>query len=82
MYYISFIYSIEGHLDCNQTRLPVEGLGRQHSHKTLNPQFVLPTGCAGVGGEAELGGRTKQLLAQLGTHDSADDILLYLKIGA
>lgn len=35
-------------ISCNQAGLPVEGLGHQPSHKTLDPQFVLPTRCAGV----------------------------------
>ena len=33
---------------CNQARLPMEGVGHQPSHKTLDPQFVMPTRCAVV----------------------------------
>ena len=29
-------------ISCNQVRLSKEGLGHQPSHKTLDPQFVLP----------------------------------------
>ena len=33
---------------CNQARLPMKGLEHQLSHKTLNPQFVMPIRCAVV----------------------------------
>jgi hypothetical protein len=38
----------------NLTRLPVENLGHQQSHKTLDSQFFWHTGCTGLGnGEFE-----------------------------
>ena len=39
---------------CNQKILPIEGLGQQPSHKTLHPQFLLPTRCARVKMEQNL----------------------------
>ena len=38
----------------NQAR-PHEALGHQTNHKTLDPQFVLPTRCAGIKLELKLG---------------------------
>jgi hypothetical protein len=32
----------------NQVRLPMKGLGHEPTQKTLDPQFVLPTGYAGI----------------------------------
>jgi hypothetical protein len=32
----------------NQARLPMEGLGHQPSHNSLDPQFVLTIRCTGV----------------------------------
>jgi hypothetical protein len=32
----------------NQIRFPMKGLGHQPTHKSLHPQFVLPTRYAGV----------------------------------
>ena len=32
----------------NQTRLLMERLGQEHTHKTLDPQFVLPIRYSGV----------------------------------
>jgi hypothetical protein len=47
-------------ISCNQARLPMEGLGHKLSHKTLDPQFVLPTRCAGVKEGTEFEGRANQ----------------------
>jgi hypothetical protein len=41
-------------ISCNQKRLPMEGLWHQPSHRTLDPQFVLPIRCAGVKMEQKL----------------------------
>lgn len=35
-------------ISCDQARPPMEGLGRQHIHITIDLQFVLPIGRAGV----------------------------------
>jgi hypothetical protein len=59
-------------ISCNRARLLLmEGLGNQPSHKTVVPQFVLPTGCMGwgwgVGDRTEFTGKANQWLAQLET---------------
>lgn len=35
-------------ISCKQARLPMEGLGHQSKHKTLDLHFVLPTGFADI----------------------------------
>jgi hypothetical protein len=44
------MWGIESELaiSCNQAGLPVKVLGYQPNHKTLDPQFVLPTRCVGI----------------------------------
>jgi hypothetical protein len=66
-------------ISCNQARFPMEGLGQQPSHKTLDPQFVLPTGYAGIKDGAKFG-RAIQCLAQLETHAMRGSPLLTLLI--
>ena len=41
-------------ISCNQARLPIEALRPQANHKTINPQFVLSTRCAGIKIEQKL----------------------------
>jgi hypothetical protein len=48
-------------ISCPQTRLPMEGLGHQSSHKTLAPQCVLPTGCIGLGGWSRSWGKGQSM---------------------
>jgi len=38
----------EMNISCNQERFLMKELGHQQSHQTFDPQFVLPTRCAGV----------------------------------
>lgn len=33
---------------CNQPRIPVVGLGNQHSHQIYGPKFALPARCNGA----------------------------------
>ena len=44
-------------ISCNQTSLPMEGLGHQPSHKTLDPQLILLKGYVGLEDGAEFEGR-------------------------
>jgi hypothetical protein len=45
---------------CIKARLPLEGLGQQTSHKTLETQFPLPTRCAELKDGAEFEDRSNQ----------------------
>ena len=45
---------------CNQARLPMKGLGYEHSHKILVLQFFLSSNFAGAKDKTELEGRAKQ----------------------
>lgn len=45
-------------ISCAQASLPIEGLGEQPSHKTLEPQFVIHINCAGVKGQNLMEGPT------------------------
>ena len=47
-------------ISCKQIRLPVEGLGHQWSHRTLEPQFFLPERSTGVKDEPEIKGMANQ----------------------
>jgi hypothetical protein len=48
-------------ISCYQEGFPVEGLGNQHSHKILEPQFLLPTRLCR---NKEIAGMANQRLAQ------------------
>jgi hypothetical protein len=57
---------------CSQSRLLVEGWGQQHTHKTFNPKFVLPTRCTGIKMEQRLK-NSQPMTAQLETHPKGEN---------
>jgi hypothetical protein len=50
----------ESAISSNDARLPMEGLGHQPSHKTLDPQFILPTRYVGIKGSAQFERRVNE----------------------
>lgn len=53
---------------CNQAKLPMEGLGHRPIHKTLGPQFVLPSRCGRLTDGTEFEEKANWCLAQFETH--------------
>ena len=62
-------------ISCIQKRFPMEKLVYQPSHKTLDPQFLLPTRCAGVKMEQKLRERPNNWFGLRPIPDTVNDIL-------